>query len=167
MIETIAAWPHNPYFWYTVSFIIFGILAWKLGRAPVTEGLDARIEAIRKEVKAAEDLRIEAQALLAQYERRQRDAVKEVEKILAIAKTQCDQYRTQAERDLADTLTAKRRRMNERVDLMRNAALADIRAQATEGVIDRTRALLAKKITKKAAGELIGRSIAQARPIAA
>ena len=44
--------------------------------------IDAKIDSIKNEIENAESIRVEAQELLAQYERKQRDADKEAEEIV-------------------------------------------------------------------------------------
>ena len=61
--------------WVLVSFILFVTVAFRFGKDKFLAILDGRIEAIRNDIKTAELLRIEAQELLAQYQRKQRDKV--------------------------------------------------------------------------------------------
>ena len=63
--------------WVLISFVIFAIGFWKFGLKLLLGKLDGRIEDIRKEIETAESLRVEAQELLAQYQRKQRDAARE------------------------------------------------------------------------------------------
>ena len=70
-------------FWLTVAFIIFvGLLIRPVTRM-ITSALDDRSGAIAKELDEAARLAEEMQAALAEYQRKQRDAVKEAEEILA------------------------------------------------------------------------------------
>jgi F-type H+-transporting ATPase subunit b len=158
---------HNTDIWYALAFVIFALIAWRYGAPAALGALDAQIAAIRREIAAAEDLRVEAQELLARYERKQRDAAKEARKIVDGAQANAAQYEAQAARDLADAIEQRRRRLAERVALMRAAALADIRGYGAGIVADRARALLADKISKKAAGELIDRSTSRIARLAA
>src|SRR3546814_19697538 len=93
---------HDPTFWVAVAFVVFaGLMVWK-ARQPVLDGLDARAERIRAELDEAQRLREEAQKALAEYKRKQRDAAKEAEDLLANAKHQAELLRPQA----AETLNA-------------------------------------------------------------
>ena len=69
--------------WVLISFLIFAFLAYTKGKAAFLNMLDSRIEAIKNEIETAESLRVEAQELLAQYQRKQRDAAKEAEEAAA------------------------------------------------------------------------------------
>jgi len=72
----------SEYTWLTVSLGIFlGLVVWK-GLKPILASLDARGERIRSEIEEAQTLRDEAQKLLAEYKRKQRDALKEAGEIV-------------------------------------------------------------------------------------
>ena len=72
--------------WVAVAFIIFVIAAIKPVVSKVGGMLDVKSAAIGAQLKEAEALREEAQAALANYQRLQRDALKEAEDIVAHAK---------------------------------------------------------------------------------
>ena len=57
-------------------------IAFKMGRKSVVGALDAKIDEVKSEIENAERLRVEAQELLAQYQRKQRDAEQEAADIL-------------------------------------------------------------------------------------
>src|SRR3546814_15389734 len=91
---------NDPTFWVAVAFVVFaGLMIWK-ARQPVLKGLDARAERIRAELDEAQRLREEAQKALAEYTRKQRDAAKEAEDLLARARHAADLRRRQAAPDL-------------------------------------------------------------------
>ena len=56
--------------WVLLSFILFMALAYYKGKDIILGGLDAKIETIRQEIVTAENMRVEAQELLAQYQRK-------------------------------------------------------------------------------------------------
>src|SRR3546814_341039 len=103
---------NDPTFWVAVAFVVFaGLMIWK-ARQPVLKGLDARAERIRAELDEAQRLREEAQKALAEYKRKQRDAAKEAEDLLASARHEADLLRRQAADDLTQTLARKSTRLN-------------------------------------------------------
>ena len=64
-----------------IAFVIFVVLvAWK-GTKKLTAGLDQRADAIRKQLDETQNLREEAQAALASYQRQQRSALAEAEHV--------------------------------------------------------------------------------------
>jgi len=74
-------------FWVAVAFVIFIAIAWKVGGlSAMTKGLDNRANRIRHELDEAKRLREEAAAVLADYKRRQVEAEKEAQAIVASAR---------------------------------------------------------------------------------
>ena len=70
----------TPEFWVLISFILFiGLLVYLKVPAKVATMLDERAARIAKELDEARRLREEAQGLLAEYQRKRRDAEKEAE----------------------------------------------------------------------------------------
>ncbi len=74
---------HSPEFWVAIGFVILiGAMAWlKVGKM-IGSALDARADKIKASLDEAAELREEAQHVLAEYQRKQRDAVKEMEEML-------------------------------------------------------------------------------------
>ena len=87
-----------------IAFVIFVVLvAWK-GTKKITAGLDQRADAIRKQLDETQNLREEAQAALASYQRQQRDALAEADEIVAQAKADAERLKVQAENVLTATI---------------------------------------------------------------
>lgn len=77
----------NTDFVVTLGFIVFiGILIYYKVPPLLLGMLDKRAEGIRSELDEAKALREEAQALLASYERQQRDVQEQADRIIAHAK---------------------------------------------------------------------------------
>ncbi len=145
--------------WLTLSFAIFLFILWKMGKTAIMDGIDNRIEGIKRDLQTAENLRIEAQELLAQYQRKHRDAIKEAEGIIANAESHADKIRTKAQNDL-DTLVARReQQLQERLTNMKDTAEQDIRKYAADIVIKATGVLITEQTKKKDHSALINQSI--------
>ena len=71
-------------FWVGAAFVLFvGILFYLKVPGMLTSALDERAKKISDDLDQARELREEAQVLLATYQRKQRDALKEAEEIIA------------------------------------------------------------------------------------
>ena len=145
--------------WVLISFIVFSIGAFKFGRQGLMAKLDGRIEEIRREIASAENLRIEAQELLAQYQRKQRDAAREAEAIIATAKKSAQEIGKQAEADLAEAMQRREQQLAERLARMEQAAIAEIREHAAELAVKATREIIAGQMDQDTNGKLIDQSI--------
>ncbi len=75
--------PHHAEFWVLIAFILFaGVLIWKGVPGLIAAMLDARAAAIRTELDEARRSREEAQQLLADYQRKAREAEEEAKVII-------------------------------------------------------------------------------------
>ena len=145
--------------WFSLSFIAFLVLTWKFGKTVIIELLDGRIEDIRKNIETAENLRVEAQELLAQYQRKHKDAVKDAESIIEIAKKQAAEIQKQAEEDLAESITRREKQLQERLQRMEQTAVEEVRQYAANLSIRATAELIAQHLDKKTNEMLVDDSI--------
>jgi|TARA_B110000444_G_scaffold133992_1_gene125846 F-type H+-transporting ATPase subunit b len=138
-----------------IAFVIFVVLvAWK-GTKRITAGLDQRAEAIRKQLDETQNLREEAQAALASYQRQQRDALVEATEIVAQAKVDAERLKTQAEVMLTATLKRREEQAVERIAQAEATALKDVRDQAIDLAIGVATKLIEEKMTKKVQNDLV------------
>ncbi len=150
---------HDPTVWVAISFVIFVALAYKFGRASVLKALDARIEAVRSDLATAEQLKAEAQSLLAEYQRKQLDASKEAEQLIENARDNATRLQKQAEEDFTATMDRRESMMKERIMRMEETAMDDIRRYAAELAISATTQIIAEKMDDKSAQKLADNSI--------
>jgi F-type H+-transporting ATPase subunit b len=137
---------NDPTFWVAVAFVVFaGLMVWKV-RVPVLKGLDARAERIKAELDEAQRLREEAQKALAEYKRKQRDAAKEAEDLLANARHEADLLRRQAATDLEQTLARREKAALEKIAQAETQAVLDVRAKAVDIAIAATAKLLSENV---------------------
>lgn len=137
---------NDPTFWVAIAFFVFaGLMIWK-ARKPVLDGIDARAERIKAELDEAQRLREEAQKTLAEYKRRQRDAAKETEDVLASARHEAELLRKQAADDLQQTLARREKAALEKIAQAEAQAVQDVRAQAVDIAIAATGKLLSESV---------------------
>jgi F-type H+-transporting ATPase subunit b len=145
--------------WVLISFVIFAIGFLRFGKGALIAKLDARIAEIRKEIETAESLRIEAQELLAQYQRKQRDAAREAETIVAHARESAAHIRREAEAEMKETLKRREEQMNDRLKRAEEKAVNDIRAYAAELAVRATREIIVTEMDESTNGSLVDKSI--------
>ena len=137
---------NDPTFWVAIAFFVFaGLMIWK-ARQPVLKGLDARAERIKTELDEAQRLREEAQKMLAEYKRKQRDVAKEAEDLLANARHEADLLRRQAAADLEQTLARREKAALEKIAQAETQAVLDVRAKAVDIAIAATAKLLSDNV---------------------
>jgi F-type H+-transporting ATPase subunit b len=148
-----------PETWVAVALIVFlGLVFWK-GFKPILQGLDARAERIRAEIQEAQELREEAQKTLAEYKRKQRDAMKEADEIVANAESEAKRMRERAEHDLEESLKRRERQAMEKIEQAEQSAINEVRNQAVNVAMIAARELMEKSIDKDKADAMIRDSI--------
>ena len=94
--------------------------------------LDGRSETVRDELEEAQRLREDAQHTLAEYQRKQRDALKEAENIITEAQNEALRIKEAADLRTEELL---KRREQQALDMIASAeaqALADVRSLASD-----------------------------------
>lgn len=145
--------------WVLLSFVLFVALVWKAGKKAVLSKLDARIESVRRDIETAESLRVEAQELLAQFQRKQREAAKEAESIVAHARLQAEEVRRTMEKDLDEAASRREQMLRDRLRRMEENAIADIRNYASELAVKATAEIIAANMDEKVNARLVDESI--------
>ena len=146
--------------WLVFSFLIFSFVLFKFGKKGFTDLLDGRIEDIKKEIETAESLRVEAQELLAQYQRKHRDAVKEAESIVSEAESHATQIRKNAEKELKETIARREQQLKDRFQTLESQAIAEIQKHAADLSIHATAQIISEKMDKKTSDNLVDQGIA-------
>src|SRR5262245_30367904 len=145
-------------FWVAVAFVAFLlILAYYKVPALIGKALDDRAAGIRKELDEARRLREEAQALLADYQRKHRNAGQEAESIVEQARREAEVFAAETRKSLAETVERRRKHAEEKIARAEAQAVEDVRTAAVDMAI----AAAEKILREKAAGTggLIDQSI--------
>ena len=145
----------SPEISVAIAFVIFVVLVLWKGTRRITEGLDKRAERIRNQLNETQNLREEAQAALASYQRQQRDALAEAKQIIAQAEAEAERLKEHAEEVLAATIKRREEQAVQRIAQAEASAIQDVRDQAVELAIGVATKLIAEKIDKSVQGSLI------------
>jgi len=145
--------------WVLCSFLVFAFVLWKLAKDKIVAALDKRIADIKREIDTAESLRVEAQELLAQYQRKQRDAAKEAEEIVASAREHAAEIQKQAEKELKEIAKRREQQLEERLKRMEQNAMQEIKTYAAELAVKATTEIIAKQMDKSTNENLVDQSI--------
>lgn len=134
-------------FWVHVAFILVVAMAFRPVARALGAALDARAAKIRARLDEAHKLREDASEMLASYQRKQRDAMREAEQIIAHAKAEAERLTAQAAKDLEESVKRREKMAMERI--------AQAEAQAVKEVQD-----LAVDVAVNAAKRVIGGALA-------
>ena len=149
----------NPSFWVGVSFFIFLAIAFKPAKKAILGSLDSKISEIKEQVEEAARLRDEAQALLAEYERKQQQASQHAEEMVDAARKEAEESKARAESDLNASLERQRKMALERIAMAEETARREVRAAAAEMAIAATEKLVTERVSGADGDKLIDRSI--------
>ncbi|MDH3240487.1 MAG: F0F1 ATP synthase subunit B [Alphaproteobacteria bacterium] len=151
----------EPEVWLLVAFALFvGMLAKPLWTR-MTGGLDGRAERIKAELDEARQLREEAQAALANYQRKQRDAAKEAEEIVKHAEEEAARLTADAEKTLAETLKRREALSRDRIAQAEARAIEEVKDEAVEVALAATRALITERLDPAKAEHLIDAAVTE------
>ncbi|GBE43752.1 ATP synthase subunit b precursor [bacterium BMS3Bbin10] len=150
----------TPEFWIAASFFGF-ILLIVYYKVPgmVTKALDDRADTIRKELDEARRLREEAQTMLADYERKHRDAEKEVESIILLANQEAKALAVETRQKIKDQLERRTRLAEDKISHAEKQAIGEVRAAAVTLAISAAERIIAKKMSPAASKKLVDQSI--------
>jgi F-type H+-transporting ATPase subunit b len=147
-------------FWVAVAFVLLLGLFIYLG-VPKTalNALDKRAARIKDELDEARRLRDEAQAVLADSERRRRDAEKEASEIVTNARAEAERVAADA-RTKAEEFVARRTKMAEtKIAQAESQAVADVRSAAADAAVAAAEIVLTGVAKGKVAEDLIAQGI--------
>lgn len=150
----------DPTLWVAVSFLGFiGLLLYFKVPSLAAKALDDRAEAISNELDEARRLREEAQALYAEYERRQRDAEKEAESIVTQAEAEAERLAAETKVKLDLMLERRTAQAEDKITRAETQAIDEVRLAATATAIKVAEKLIGESLTKTKAASLIDESI--------
>ncbi|MEZ6029463.1 MAG: ATPase [Hyphomonadaceae bacterium] len=154
---------NDPAFWALVGLIIFfGIILYMKVPGTVTKSLDARAEKITSELTAAEALRKEAEAKLAEVQKRAAEAETEAKGIVEAAHREAEQLAAAAETALTARIAAREKMAEERIARAESDAIRDVKVAAVETASRAATAILTEQLAGKAGDDEFGKALAAA-----
>lgn len=139
----------DTHFWVLVASIGFLIVLLKYARKPLLTMLDARTAKIKETLDEAERLKSEAQELLADSQRKHRDAIQTSQKIMDTAKETAQRIQKDAEQKLADSMKRKEAQLLDRIARAEAAAVQELRHQAADLAAKSAEILLQDAMAKR------------------
>ena len=150
----------NTDFVVWIAFLIFvGVLLYFKVPSLVSGMLDKRAEGIQSELDEAKALRDEAQALLASYERKQKEVQEQADRIVASAKEEAANAAVAAKDEIASSIARRLASAEEQIASAESAAIKDVRDQAIVVAIAAARQIVAEQMDAARAGALVDDAI--------
>ncbi len=152
----------NTDFVVTIAFLIFiGILLYAKVPAKIAGLLDGRAAQIKADLEEARALREEAKALLASYERKQKEVKELADRIVSGAKSEAEQAAAAAKVELAESIARRLTAAEEQIAAAEASAVRAVRDQAVSVAVAAAGDILAKQATPASAAASIDAAIAQ------
>lgn len=148
--------------WVYVSVAIFILLAIFVGKVPklITDGLDARIAGVRRQLDEARAIRAEAEALLADANRRRDAATRDAEAIVARAHGEAAALAASSEKAAEQTIERRTAAAVAKIAAAERAAEAELRADVARRVTAAAATLIAARTDSAMASKLTDDAIA-------
>ena len=151
----------NSDFVVSIAFLCFvGVLVYAKVPGILMGMLDKRADDIRSELDEARTLREEAQAVLAEFERKQSEVQEQADRIVATAKEEAELMAEQAQADLEKSIARRLAAAEDQIASAEQGAVREVRDTAIAVSVAAARTVLAKGMNADKANGLIDDAIA-------
>ncbi len=151
----------NTNFVVLLAFLVFvGILIYFKVPGMVGGLLDKRAATIRGELDEARALREEAQALLASYERKQKDVQAQADRIVAAARDEAAKAAVLAKEEIRASVARRLASAEDQIASAQAAAIRDVRDRAITVAVGAAQDVIAAQMTAAQGNKLIDEAIA-------
>jgi len=150
----------DPAFWVAVSttgFVLIVLFMKVPGKLATV--LDARAAAIAKELEEARRLREEAQALLASYQKKAREAEKEAQDIVVQARAEAERLAIETKKSLEAQIARRTKLAEDKIAQAEAQALAEVRDLAADIAIGAAGRVIAQQLSPGRAQQLVDSAI--------
>jgi F-type H+-transporting ATPase subunit b len=151
-------------FWALVALVIFlGILVYVKVPAMLAKSLDDRADRIRNELEEARRLREEAQQLLAEYQRKRKEAEKEAADIVAAARREAEMLSQEAQQRTEEYVARRAALAENKIARAEQDAVNEVRARAVDIAVEAAARLLAQRVDTKVSADLFKSALKDVR----
>jgi len=150
----------DPKFWVAVAFLACVGLGFKKLKQLLLNALDGRSARIRNELDNARKLREQAEAVLADYKKKQAEYLKEAENMLAKAHEDAAELVKQSEKELKMALDARMDQALAKISREEDLAIQEVRNHVVDIALASARAVIINHVGKLSQEELIKLAIA-------
>jgi F-type H+-transporting ATPase subunit b len=156
--------PLDATFWAFAGLVIFlGILVDVKVPGAIAKAIDARAVKITSELDEARKLREEAQQLLAEYQKKRKQAEQDAADILAAAKREADQLVEEAHKRTEEYVARRTVLAEQKIAQAEREAVNEVRANAVDIAVEAARRILGEKVDAKSDAALFASSVEQVK----
>ena len=150
----------TPEFWVAFAFVMIVVLFVRPVMRLAVTYLDERAQDIKTKLEEARKIREDAQALLADYQRRQRDALHEAEDIMKHAHEEAERFKAEVKEKLEETIHNREKQALDRVAVAQRVAVKDLQDTAARLSLDIAERILIQAAESSQSDPLIDSSLA-------
>ncbi|MGY6708602.1 MAG: F0F1 ATP synthase subunit B [Rhizobiaceae bacterium] len=146
--------------WAMISLVLFAaILVYLKVPGLITRALDDRAQRIRNELDEARRLREEAQQLLAEYQRKRKEAEQEAEEIVSIATREAENIVAEAKQKTDEFVERRKAVAEQKIAQAERDAVNQVRSSAVDIAVAAAERILSEKVDAKMSAELFKKSM--------
>lgn len=147
-------------FWVAVAFAGFiALLVYKKVPGLITGALDKKSAEIKRQLEEAHALRAEAEALLARQQSQQKDALRQVKEIAALAAEEAENHAREIRATLTATIERRSRLAQEKIAQAEAQAVKEVRDVVINVATDAARELIAEALKGDRQKEIVDDAI--------
>jgi F-type H+-transporting ATPase subunit b len=151
-------------FWALVGLLIFlGIVIYMKVPGMMAAGLDARADKIRADLDEAKRLREEAAALLAEYQKKRKDAEADAENIVKAAQRDAEALAADAKVKTEEFVKRRTAMAEQKIAQAENDAVNAVRASAIDVAIAAAGKILGGKTSEKLNADMFKQSLSDVK----
>jgi F-type H+-transporting ATPase subunit b len=145
----------NEIIWGGIAFFITLLALWKFAYPGMKKGMEGRSERIRADLQAAEDARVEAEQLKAEYEQRLAAAKQEATRVIEDARGTADALKAELQQRAEAEIGEMRQRAAADVEAMKGQALADLQHEVAQIAIGAAEVVVEKNLDEATQRQLV------------
>lgn len=145
-LPSLATWRTDMSIYSLAIFLVLLALLTKFVWGPIMQGLDAREQSIKDDIAAAEKARLDAERMLADYQKRLELVQDEVRSIIAEARRDADHTKNDIIATAQKEAQATQKRATEEIERARDQALNELFTTMSNQVVNTTEQLLKRTI---------------------
>ncbi len=150
--------------WAFIALVLFiGLVVYLKVPGKIAAQLDERAENIAKQLADAKKLREEAQHLLAEYQRKRKEAEEEAEQIVASAKREAESLAAEAKQKTEEYIARRNALSEAKIKQAENDAVAAVRSAAVDLAVAAASDVIAAKADAKSNGDLFKQAVAEVK----
>jgi len=150
----------NDAFFVALGFVLFVLFLAYLGvHTIIANALDKRGREVQSELDEARRLREEAEAVLADYQKRAADAEQEAAAIIAAARAEAEAMAQMASERMAEFVARRTRQAEDKIAVAETQAANEVRAAAADAAVAAAETVLRAQVRGELADDLISRGI--------